>query len=271
MKGYKEPDPALAEMIYRQEQDSQAHARRLRDELAERLRAVLRDPGESQTARDYAVLYLFQRKDQQTQALLPALFADPDVGEHAIQFCQPLTDEARRLLRTLLHAPPVRIRVAAAKKLARAKDETIRPVLLEWFNGQEPGLRNAAMTLLVQFDLEQARLVLRQRWDAGDRTIQPEDRLVLAAFLLQLGDPCGVPLLEQTARRAEGNAAVFAAFELRAHDRQRARTLLLHIADDGDLEAKQSLVSQVWNLTKSPHAFTADGIHEARQWIEQHC
>ena len=43
---------------------------------------------------------------------------------------------------------------------------------------------------------------------------------------------------------------------------------MLGILDTGDLEAQQSLVSQIWNLTSLPHAFTADGVHEARAWIE---
>jgi hypothetical protein len=44
--------------------------------------------------------------------------------------------------------------------------------------------------------------------------------------------------------------------------------LMLGIIDTGDLKAQQSLVNQIWNLTGLPHAFTADGIHEARVWIE---
>lgn len=96
-----------------------------------------------------------------------------------------------------------------------------------------------------------------------------DDRLALAGSLLQLGDPCGVPLLEATARSAVGARSVYAAFQLCRHDLLLACTLMLHIADDGDQEAKASLVSQIWNITHSPHAFTADGIHEARQWVDQ--
>ena len=40
------------------------------------------------------------------------------------------------------------------------------------------------------------------------------------------------------------------------------------ILDVGDLQAKQSMVNQIWNYADLPHAFTADGIHEARVWIE---
>jgi hypothetical protein len=41
------------------------------------------------------------------------------------------------------------------------------------------------------------------------------------------------------------------------------------ILDHGTLESRRSMVNQVWNLTQLPHAFTADGIHEARCWVEQ--
>ena len=43
---------------------------------------------------------------------------------------------------------------------------------------------------------------------------------------------------------------------------------MMHILDDGDLEAKQAMVNQIWNFADLPHAFTADGIHEARVWVQ---
>ena len=43
-----------------------------------------------------------------------------------------------------------------------------------------------------------------------------------------------------------------------------------HVLDNGDLDAKHSMVNQIcYNFMHSPHAFTADGIHEARLWIER--
>ena len=41
------------------------------------------------------------------------------------------------------------------------------------------------------------------------------------------------------------------------------------ILDHGDSEALHSLVMHAWNMAHLPHAFTPDGIHETRLWIER--
>jgi hypothetical protein len=92
--------------------------------------------------------------------------------------------------------------------------------------------------------------------------------LVLAAALLDLGDKSGSAFLEATARAARGAWSVFAATTIYFHDSHLGLEFMLGILNTGDLDAQQSLVSQIWNLTSLPHAFTADGIHEARAWIE---
>jgi len=44
---------------------------------------------------------------------------------------------------------------------------------------------------------------------------------------------------------------------------------MLNILQNGTLEAKQSLVVQISALAGHlPHEYTADGIHEARLWVE---
>jgi hypothetical protein len=103
-------------------------------------------------------------------------------------------------------------------------------------------------------------------WDHG--LGDEEDRLVLAAALLDLGDKSGTATLEATACAARGIWSVFAATTIYFHDSRRGLEFMLGILNRGDLEAQQSLVGQIWNLTHLPHAFTADGIHEARAWIE---
>ena len=83
-----------------------------------------------------------------------------------------------------------------------------------------------------------------------------------------IGDKSGTAILETTARAARGTWSVFAATTIYFHDSRRGLETMLGILDRGDLEAQQSLVSQIWNRTNLPHAFTADGIHGARAWIE---
>jgi hypothetical protein len=43
---------------------------------------------------------------------------------------------------------------------------------------------------------------------------------------------------------------------------------MLLILDHGNLEAKQAMVNQIWNFESLPHAFTADGLAEARVWAK---
>ena len=44
---------------------------------------------------------------------------------------------------------------------------------------------------------------------------------------------------------------------------------MLNILETGTLEAKQSMVGQISSLAGHlPHEYTADGIHEARLWVE---
>ena len=89
------------------------------------------------------------------------------------------------------------------------------------------------------------------------------------AALLSLGDTCGLGLLESVAQRARGEWSVFAATSIYHFQSRRGLEHMLSILNVGDLGAKQSMVSQIWNYAHLPHAFTADGIHEARLWIER--
>ena len=44
---------------------------------------------------------------------------------------------------------------------------------------------------------------------------------------------------------------------------------MIHVLDQGTLEAKQAMVLQISSLAgQLPHQYTADGIHEARLWAE---
>jgi len=264
---YMPPDPAVAEQVYRAERESEDQYRRLEHAPAGQLRGLVRDPAGSTAARGNALLILLMRKDPMIPELLPELFEDPDLGHLAIRSC-PVSDPRVSLrLRDLLNHPRDRVWSLAAFALARAKDESLRPRLLEWFHRGDHGHRNVAIEGLIQLDDGRAAEIFRQSWDS--EALGEEDRLVLAAALLRLGDTCGLAWLEAAARKAEGSWSVFAAKSVADHDAVRGLGLLLWIIDHGDLDAKRSVVSHGWNMAHLPHAFTADGLQETRLWIEQ--
>ncbi|HEV3256735.1 MAG TPA: hypothetical protein VG013_07650 [Gemmataceae bacterium] len=267
MSEYIPPDPAEAEQIYRAERESGEQYRRLEHAPAGQLIGLVRDPAGLAAARGNALLILLKRKDPMIPELLPELFEDPALGHLAIRYC-PVSDPRVSLrLRGLLDHCRDRVWSQAALALARAKDETLRPRLLEWFHQGDLGHRNVAIEGLIHLDAGQATEIFRHRWGSGG--LGEEDRLVLAAALLRLGDTRGLGLLEASAGRAEGAWSVFAAASVAGHDGVRGLRLMLWILDHGNLEAKRSVVSHGWNMARLPHAFTADGVEETRLWLEQ--
>jgi len=269
MNEYIPPDPAIAEKVRQSRLESNEQYRRLEHESPERLREVLLNTKETHIARGNALMFLLLHKDQETLLILPDLFEDPDLGHMAIKHCHSENPNAAAKLRSLLDSPDQNTRADAALRLAMAKDDAVWPYLLEWFHHGDQGHRNVATFGLTKLDAREALELFRQSWETGDRKDSMEDRLVLAERLLSLGDKRGASLLEAVGREAKGAWSNFAAFTLLNHDPVLACTLMLHIIDDGDAEAKGSLVSQVWNIEHNPNAFNAEGIHEARQWVER--
>ncbi|MBO0700969.1 MAG: HEAT repeat domain-containing protein, partial [Zavarzinella sp.] len=251
-------------------QEIERQRRRQAGASADRLRAVARDAGEPEAARAEALLGLVLARDPELPVILLGLFADPNpnpaLWRLVVRSQRPADPRVIDHLRRLLDEPDPGNWSEAAMALARLKDPAVLPRLEDWLRAGDRPHRNAAVQCLKAFDAPTARTLLRARWDGGPG--DEEDRLVLAAILLDLGDPSGATFLEQTARAAKGDWAVFAATAIYLHDPRRGLGLMLGILDAGDLEARQGLVSQVWNLTDLPHAFTADGVHEARAWVE---
>jgi hypothetical protein len=267
MNGYTPPDPDVAEKVHRDDREAREHHRRLEHAPSEQLRRVLGDPAEPVAARASALLGLLLRRDAAVPELLPGLFEDPAMGPLAIRYC-PLSDpKAVERLRGLLNHSRERVWSGAAAALARAKDEALRPRLLDWFHKGDERHRNVAIEGLIELDASEAAVLFRESWECGGR--DEGDRLVLAAALLRLGDPRGLGALEAAAQRAEGAWSVFAATAIASHDPARGCRLMQGILDHGDSGAQQALVMHAWNLAGLPHAFTADGIHETRLWVEQ--
>jgi HEAT repeat protein len=266
-------DPA--EYVRRLDEELDAQRRRLDTAAAEELVRVLRDQAEPTAARQIAFEKLIHRfigsGDFRARLVdwLAGLMEDPDpaIAETAVRHC-PLQDEhVRARVRALLDSPRDRVRADAAIALARFKDECILPKLLEWFAGES--MRNVAIEGLKTLDTREARLTLETAYEAGGRN--ENDKTVLAIALLRLGDTRGLPFLEAVARRAKGRWSVTAASWVRDHDPGKGLELLLYLLDQGDEEARRSVVNQVWNWSRPQiaHPFTPEGIAEARAWIEE--
>jgi hypothetical protein len=261
---YVAPDPAAADLVYRAEREAERFRRRLAGAPADRLRAVARDRGEPAAARAEALLGLIRARDPDLPDILVGLLdeANPALWRLAVKSCRDPDPRVVERLRRLLDHPAPEHWAEAAHALARLRDPAVRPRLAEWLRSGDRPHRHAAVQCLRAFDPAAARAELRAYWDdlAGDA----EDRLVVAAALLGLGDGAGRALLEAAAAAAAGDWAVFAAFAVYGADPGRGLRLMRGILDRGDLAARQALVSQVWNVADLPHAFTADGVHEAR-------
>jgi hypothetical protein len=269
MAEYMPPDPVWVNQVHKNDQESQAHFERLTNLPAEDLRRVLGEGAAEPLARQNALLILLMRKDTGVAEILPALFEDPKLGEMAIKYC-PLTDpKVVARLHDLLDHPKARIWSAAAMALACAKDQPLRQLLYDWFHGDDTERRSVAIQAWIEFDPVYAHRLFLEDWEKGGR--DEDDRLVLANALLRLGNTQVVGFLEAAARRAEGSRSVFAAWSVAQQSTVQGFRLMQWILDHGDSKALGALVMQAWNLepSKLPHAFTADGLNEARLWVKQ--
>ena len=84
-----------------------------------------------------------------------------------------------------------------------------------------------AIQALRVLDAEAARQLLQERFDSA---AADEPQMVWAAFLLQLGDARGLPLLQATAERATGDCAVFAAAAIAEDNALLGARLMLRAA-----------------------------------------
>ena len=267
MSEYIPPDPPVAHKVHRRDRESHQEYQRLEHAPAERLKEIVRNSAERRAARAQALLILAMRRDPEIQDILPELFEDPDLGHSAIRHFPSADPKVVARLRGLLDHPRDDTWSEAAIALARAKDEVVRTRLLDWFHTGDEGHRNVAIEGLTLLAAPGTTELFGDSWAKGGRG--EEDCLVLAAALLRLNDTRGQESLTAAAQKAEGLWSVFAATAIERYDAARGYRLMLWIVDRGDLQARRALVSHAWNMARLPHAFTADGIHETRLWIEQ--
>ena len=299
METYIPPEPWVAEKVYRDQKALDEQKSRLEGAPAEFVKGIARDPGESTSGRVSALLELVLRRDPELTELIIELAHDPDaeLRRTAVHCCEYRRQDPRidDLLKGLVDDPDPSIWGEATFALARRQNLWIQPRLMDWLTSGDEPHRNLAIEGLKWLNTCDARDALQRAWAQGGR--DEGDRVILARALLDLGDDRGRAFLEQTARQAEGSWSVVAATAIYCRDRsnrdpETLRTgpasgqnspvqrtgpdarasgleLMRWILDHGNTAAQQGMVNQIWNFARLPHAFTADGIHEARNWVDQ--
>jgi hypothetical protein len=110
--------------------------------------------------------------------------------------------------------------------------------------------------------------LLREAWDAGGR--DDDDRMMLAAGLLENGDKVGWDYLIDRARKADHYSASWAAETINNHDPALGLELMRHILDHGtSFPVRWSMAAKIAEAAGLHHLWTADGLAEARFWVEQ--
>jgi len=241
------------------------------------LRAVLSDRAGSEVARGTALMLLLvrnrHRRDRTLSDILLPLWNDPDKHLARLAIEQtPLFDPAMatRLL-VLLDDPERLIWSTAASVLARRKNTMVVARLQAWFHEGDQDHRNVAYSCLCFYQLlepDERRSLLRDAWKAGGR--DEDDRAMLAAGLLEMGDRTGWPFLLEVARRADHYSAVWATDMIHKHDPALGLELMLHILDHGaTFQVRWGMVERIAKAAGLPHLWTSDGLAEARHWVEQ--
>ena len=213
------------------------------------------------------------RRDRALSDILLPLWDDPDrqLAKMAIEQTPPFDPETGERLHALLDDPERVIWSTAASVLARRKDARIVPRLRDWFREGDADHRNVAYSCLCFHQLlgpDECRALLRKEWDAGGR--DDDDRTMLAIGLLGVGDRIGWAFLETHARRADRYSANWAAETLMEHDPVSGLDLMLHILNYGKtFQVRWGMVERIAKSAGLPHLWTADGLTEARHWVEQ--
>ncbi|WP_165245400.1 hypothetical protein [Paludisphaera soli] len=236
------------------------------------LLATLRDPSAPAEGRRMALIAALGRRVLEDSSLLLALIDDPDpeLAEIAIRHAPAEVAAIGEKLRSLLDHPDEFRWSAAAVRLAVTKDEALVARFHEWFRHGDQGRRNVAffgLTNGVLLDEGERLAFLREAWNCGG----PDDhRTMLAVGLLQAGDRVGWSFLVDQARRADDDSACWAAQVVHEHDPALGLELMAHILDHGaSFRVRWGLVEKMAQVADLPHVWTADGLAEARLWVDQ--
>src|SRR5262249_47501838 len=186
-----------------------------------------------------------------------------------IEYVPPFDPRVTERLRALLDDPKTHRWIAAASTLARRKDPKILRRLLAWFLHGDRDHRNVAFALFPWLLDDDDRLTLFQRaWKAGGR--DDDDRALLASGLLGLGDRAGWDFLVSLARRADCYSATWAAETIYKHAPALGLELMATILNRATTdEVRWGMVEKIARKAGLPHVWAAEGLAEARHWVQQ--
>jgi hypothetical protein len=263
----------------RKEVADQVNDEKLRQEQADdaTLCAITCDPASPFASRLSALLLLagkeYLHRDGTLSKICLTLIDDTDVdiAGFVIQSAPADDPEVTARLHAMLDDPRPDRWSRAASTLVSRKDSTITERLLGWFREGDRDHREMSCSCLCFQGLlgsDRCRELLREAWDAGGR--DDDDRTMLALGLLGLGDRVGWAFLGDLARRADCQSASWAAETIMEHDPGFGLDLMLHILDHGtSFEVRWGMVQRIARAAGLPHLWTADGLAEARYWVEQ--
>lgn len=268
MTDYEAPPPEVAEFVHQKRAEWMHEFQRLDGASTETAWSVVTDPSEPVAARLQAIEILRRNKDPRIPDLILSLFDEPDASlwRSAILSFRPDDPRIRQRLRERTESGDRESAAVALFVLALMRDASTLEICKEWLAGSL-GQRRAAVSTLKALGTEQAVQLLKARWT--DTLPTDEDRHTLALFLMECDHAEAVAYVDQLATKVTENWCVQAATSIYRARKDQGLRHMLNILQTGTLEAKQRMVYQISKLAGHlPHEFTADGIHEARLWVE---
>ena len=269
MADYQPPPPEVAEYVYEANAECERQRQRLEGASAQTAWTIATNRGESTAARMEAILVLARKRDPRMTELILSLFDDPDtdVWSGVIRSFHPDDPRIRERLRERAQSEDIGAAAEALCVLAMMKDECALTVCRDWLTGAQ-GQRNAAVEALRILGSGEAKKLLESRWD--EELPSDEDRHALAFALVQFGHPSAIVHAQRRAELADDDWAVAAATSIYISDKPTGLRLMRKILDEGQLAARQGMVGQISSLAGHLlHEYTADGIYEARLWVEK--
>lgn len=268
MTDYQPPPHEVAAFVHEKNTECAEQRQCLDGASSETAWAIATDTSEPDAARLEAILILLRNKDPRIPDLILSLFDESDtrVWRSAIRSIHPDDPRIRQSLRERANSEDVDAAAEALCVLAQMRDNSTPTTCEAWFTRSQ-GERNAAVEALRILETEEAVQLLRARW--GDTLTTDEDRHTLALALVQFNHVDAIKHADDLAGRAIDAWSVAAATSLYFTRKDQGLRHMLNIFQNGTLEAKQSMVGQISSLAGHlPHAYTADGMHEALLWVD---
>lgn len=268
MNDYEAPPPEVAEYVYAMNAECETARQRLSNVSAGEAWKIATDITENVAARLEAILILCRERDPRLSDLVLALFDETDrrVWRAVIRSIHPDRPEIRARLHETVQQDDVESAAEALCVLAQMRDGSVIATCQDWFSRSQEQ-RNVAVEALRILNSETAIQSLRDRWNATLET--DEDRHTLALALIEHGHPAAIAHADRLAAAACDDWAVAAATQFYFSGNPLGLQRMREILDAGTNRVKQSMIRQISGLSAGlPHEYTADGIHEARLWVE---